>query len=342
MERLGDSLWGAPVALAAEPATLRIMPAFSLGTEAHRHSIHSALSTLAALGVPAERISILRTGREAIAAGTVVRQYPPPGDPLLPDTAVRLHIAGLGFNHALPVGLWDSGGETHAGTREILEGLDDPLEKLGHWFHEGAPLFRISPDDLGACARWLTLFGVDTEGWPHALWYRLASLIAGMAEFSCSSDGTAFVLESLLGLPLSRMTYVPTFTAVPQASLSSLGAQASRLGIDLVAGDAVEDLATLELEIGPVSLEVFEQFAEYPEGERLLRQTLEMVLPVSGDYTVRWTVLDKSRAPRLGMRESNSRLGINTHLGNELGQLLTEPFPTFSAGATAPSVGATP
>ena len=217
MERIGwEKAVPAPEKLAGLPRT---MPAFSLGTQAHHHSVHSALSTLAALDVQPERISILRTGREAAAAGTVVRQQPAPGEPLLPDTTVRLYIAGLGFNHALPVGLWDSGGEARAGTREILEGLDDPLEKLAHWFHEGAPLFRIAPDDLGACARWLTLFGVTPELWPRALWYRLASLIAGVADYSCSQAGTAFVVESLLGLSVRRLSYLPTFTSLPQASL---------------------------------------------------------------------------------------------------------------------------
>ena len=332
MEQLGDALWGrvgAPAAL-TEP---RHMPAFSAGTEAHHHSVHSALSTLEALGVPTERITLLRTGREAVAAGSVVRQRPAAGEPLLPDTMVVLYVAGLGFHHALPVGLWDSGGETHAGTREVLEGLDDPLEKLGHWFHEGAPLFRIAPDDLGACARWLTLFGIDPEAWPHRLWYRLASLIAGMSDFSCSQTGTAFVLDVLLGLPVKGLSYRPTYTALARDAVSALGSKASRLGIDLLVGDAVEDLATLEVELGPVPLEVFEFFDEQPEGARLLRQTLEMVLPVSGEYTVRWAVLDASRAPRLGMREFNSRLGINTHMGNELAPA-AKPLTHDFAGAT--------
>ena len=154
-------------------APLRRMPAFAEGTHAHSHSIHSALASLTALGVSPHRIVVRCTGRESVAAGTVMRQQPAPGMPIFPDTSVHLDIAGLGFSHSLPVGMWDSGGETHAGTREILEPFDDPLEKLRHWFHEGAPLFRISPDDLAACARWLRLFGVNAAEWPRPLWYRL-------------------------------------------------------------------------------------------------------------------------------------------------------------------------
>lgn len=310
-------------ALAAPPPTLR-MPAFAAGRQSHQHTLHSALATLDALGIGAHRIAIERTGREAAAPGTVVGQQPTPGEPLLPDTRVLLRIAGLGFTHALPVGMWDSGGETHMGTREILQGFDDPLEKLKHWFHEGAPLFRLSPDDHAASARWLRLFGVVPERWPRALWYRLATLMAGMAQYSCSSEGCAFVLETLLGLPVDRSRYVPTLSPLPGEALSRLGSRASRLGVDLVMGDTVEEPATLEIEIGPLSLENYEYFAETDEGKALLRQTLDMLVPVSTPCRVTWSVLDRSRAPRLGVPEANSRLGINTHMGRELGGALAE------------------
>lgn len=316
---------GEPVASGMTPAPAAMhMPAFALGRQSHHHTLHSALATLEALGVGAHRIAVERTGRDAAVPDTVVGQQPAPGEPLLPDTRVLLQIAGLGFTHALPVGMWDSGGETHVGTREILQGFDDPLEKLKHWFHEGAPLFRLSPDDHAASARWLTLFGVQPERWPRALWYRLATLMAGMAQYSCSAEGCAFVLHALLGLPAGTSRYQPTFASLPEGSLSRLGGRASRLGVDLVMGDTVEEPATLLLEIGPVSLGNYEYFAESDEGKALLRQTLEMVMPASSPYQVKWQVLDKNRAPRLGVPESNSRLGINTHMGRELGGALAE------------------
>ena len=59
----------------------------------------------------------------------------------------------------------------YAGTLEILSGFDDPLEKLKHWFHEGAPLFRIAPDDRGLRPL-AALFGVEPEHWPRSLWFR--------------------------------------------------------------------------------------------------------------------------------------------------------------------------
>lgn len=294
------------------------MPMFAEGTHAHTHSIHSALTSLAALGIAPQRIVIRRTGRELVMPGTVVRQQPSAGMPIFPDTFIQLDVAGLGFTHALPVGMWDSGGEAHAGTREILEHFDDPLEKLRHWFHEGAPLFRIAPDDLAACLRWLRLFGVDASEWPRALWYRLAALIASVPQLSCSQDGCAFVLNALLDLPVQSFSYHPSLTVLPQSALSSLGGRASRLGVDLVMGDAAEDFATLQIGVGPVTLEVYEYYAETNEGSFLLQKTLEMVMPASMTYDLQWCVLDRNRAPRLGLREHNARLGINTHMGGML------------------------
>ena len=307
-------LTAAPRASMSTTPTVR-MPTLAEGTHAHRHTVHSALASLASLGISGHRIVLRQTGRDSVPAGTVVRQQPAPGMAILPGTIVQLDIAGMGFSHALPVGMWDSGGETHAGTREILEPFDDPLEKLKHWFHEGAPLFRISPDDSAACSRWLALFGVDAREWPRPLWYRLASLIASVAQLSCSQDGCAFVLNALLGLPVESTSYHPSITAIPGGALSRLGANASRIGVDLVMGDAMEDTAILQLRIGPVSMGEYEHYAESEEGMELLRRTLEMVMPVSQPYEVSWSVLDRTSPPRLGMKDQNARLGINTHMG---------------------------
>ena len=294
----------------------KVMPDFAGGTHAHLHSVDSALVSLAALGVPQNRIQLRRGGRQGAAAGTIVRQSPSSGQPLESHTLVELEVAGLGFTHALPVGMWDSGGQAAAGTREILEAFDDPLEKLKHWFREGAPLFRIAPDDPQACARWLALFGVEAEEWPRSLWFRLASLIARMAQLSCSQSGCAFVLEVLLGLPVRSFSYRPCESELPSEMLSGLGRRASQLGVDMLLGNRVEEVAMLEIELGPLTLGAYERFAESREGKDLLDRTLALVMPCSTRYQIAWSVLDKTRAPRLGVAEQNARLGINTHMGS--------------------------
>jgi predicted component of type VI protein secretion system len=211
--------------------------------------------------------------------------------------------------------MWDSGGESAAGTREILEPFDDALEKLRFWFHEGAPLFRITPDDPIACARWISLFGIDPQEWPRSLWYRLASLVASLPTLSCSQSGFAFVLDVLLDLPIKSLSWHRTFVALPHSAVSALGARSSLLGVDTIVGDAIEDLASLEIEIGPVSLAIYQQFTADAAGAELLQRTLHMIMPLSTSFDLRWSVLDQTQAPRLGIPEQNARLGINTHMG---------------------------
>lgn len=313
------------------------MPALAFGKHSHHHTVHSALATLQALGIGAYRITVERTGREAVPTGTVVGQAPAPGTPLLPDSRIRLSVAGLGFSHALPVGMWDSGGERELGTRELLEGVDDPLEKLKHWFHEGAPLFHLTPEDPAACARWLTLFGVDPHVWPRSLWYILATLVANMAQYACSQQGCAFVLQTVLGLPVEQFRYRPNWSHLPGTLCSGLGRRSSRLGVDLLLGDKLEEPASLEIEIGPVTLDRYEYFAETVEGQDLLARLLEWVVPVSTRAEVRWSVTDRSRAPQLGVREGNSRLGINTHMGGTLSSAPNRTaVPNGATSGTAP------
>lgn len=301
---------------APRSGTVRSMPMLAGGAATHAHTVHSALVTLQALGIGAHRLRLRRVGRQAQASGVVVRQWPPAGAPLDAATLVELDLAGLGFTQALPVGMWDSGGETALGTREILEGLDDALEKLKHWFHEGAPLFRLAPEDAGACARWLKLFGFQPEDWPQHLWYPLAALSATLPQMACSEDGCRFVLQTLLGLPVRQFGYRPSYASLPEAALSRLGAQASRLGVDALLGDEAEDVAETWIEVGPVSLETYEYFVESSEGAALLRRVLDLLMPISAANDVEWLVLDAALPPKLGEPAHNARLGINSHMGN--------------------------
>ena len=294
---------------------VRRMPAFAGGAHSFTHSVDSALVSLRALEISPAQIVLRRAGREAHAPGTIVRQSPAAGAPLTSGSLIYLDVAGLGFTHALPVGMWDSGGETGMGTLEILAPFDDPLEKLKHWFHEGAPLFQLAPQDPAACARWLALFGIDAETWPRTLRYPLASSIADIAQLSCTEEGCAFALRTLLGLPVEGFSYYRTLAVLPESTLSQLGARASRLGVDLLLGDAIEDLATAEIEIGPVPLTTYEHFAETRHGADLLHRVLELLMPLSTAYDVRWSVEDRTQPPRLGIAAANSRLGLNTHMG---------------------------
>ena len=290
------------------------MPEFTRGTHAARHTIDSALNSLAALGVPAARIQVRRTGRNILPDGMVLAQAPAAGTPLTGDVRVQLDIAGLGFAHALPIGMWDSGGESEPGTWEMLSAVDDPLVKLTHWSREGAALFRISNTDYAACARWISLFCEDAAGWPSELWFRLATLLPRFHAVACSDMGMRLVLDVLFGLPVDALRYSESRSVLPDGMLTRLGTRASQLGVDTIVGATADDLARLHLFLGPVSLAVYEKFAE-EENARLLRRTLDYILPAFQDYQVHWLVEDRARCPRLGIAASNSRLGLNTYLG---------------------------
>ena len=296
------------------PAGLRSMPDFVSGTHAFRHTMHSALASLEAERVSPGRLRLRSVGRESVPEGTVVGQSPAPGEPVDDSTVLSLEIAGEGFYHHLPFGMWDEGGEKTAGTREMLEGIDDPLLKVTHWSREGALLFRIAVNNPLACARWMALFGVRAEAWPRALWFPLASLLGSLASKAGTRDGIALVLWALFGLPLADLRYRRSYTMLPAEFITHLGEQSSRLGVSTVAGDSIEDLAALEIAIGPVTLAQYERF-EQQEGHDLLLRALKFVIPVSLDYAVHWEVLDRTQAPRLGEPVKNSRLGVNCYLG---------------------------
>lgn len=300
----------------AEPAqgSMRL-PDFTTGTHAGRHVLDSALACLAELQIPASRIHVQMMGRDAAPDGTILRQSPPPGALLTNDATITLETAGPGFVHGLPSAMWESGGEAEPGTRELLEVFDDPLRKLESWAREGSTMFRLAADNPGACARWLSLFGVRAEDWPQELWYRLAMLLADLPHLGGSEEGIRTMLETLFALPLTGFSWRASLAVVDPALVSRLGAHASRLGVDTVVGDAFEDLAHLCIVIGPVTLSDYDQYANGPRRD-LLARALDLFLPTFVDYEISWRVLDEQRRPRLGIAAENSRLGINSHLGS--------------------------
>ena len=290
-----------------------VMPEFSHPERGFHHTVDSALAVLWGLGIPAERINIHMAGA-GWPSHWVVDQVPVAGTPLSRDVSVSLSVAGLGFYHSLPVGFWDEGGEAEPGTKEIVGALDDPIQKQGHWIREGARLFDVQPDNLAACERWLQLFGLNPEHWPRERWYNLALVVPSLHSLSGREEGIRFALQVVLGLPLAEIRRRPSCRYVADEDLSLLGRKASRLGRDAVLGDQVEDLARLTLVIGPVPLKTYDRFHQ-PAEQAQLDDLLTMCTPLHQRYRIGWEVLDRSRAPRLGQDEENSRLGVNSYLG---------------------------
>jgi len=291
------------------------MPAFATSFHGFRHTVDSALEVLANLGVPADRVTLTMDGR-GYPSRWVVAQTPAAGALLTGADRIELRIAGLGFFQHLPVACWDSGGEKEPGTRELVAVLDDPYQKAAHWLREGARLFDISERNPAACARWITLFGLDPEHWPRPLWYRLSLLLPQLQDLAGKEHGIRFALNLLLGLPLETVRRAPRWRYLADEDLTRLGASHARLGVDCVAGDGREDLAQLTLVLGPVPLAQYNAFQQ-SDGKDLLQAVLYLLTPYHQRYEISWSVEDRRRAPRLGLENENARLGLNSHLGRE-------------------------
>jgi hypothetical protein len=289
------------------------MPELAHGERGFHHTVDSALEIFAACGISPHRITLRMAGR-GLPSRWVVSQSPPAGAELGPGDIVVLDIAGTGYWHNLPVAFRDAGGEGQAGTREILSPVDDPYQKAAHWLREGARLFDIGPRNPEACARWMALFGLHAELWPEESWHTLAILLTSLQSLAGKEYGMRFALHHMLGLRLDGIRRSSRYRYLEDEQLTLLAMRMSRLGVDSIAGDRVEDVARLELVIGPVPLA---QYYAFQEGQlkSMLESVLYLIVPFHQRYTVRWSVADRGRAPRLGQEKRNSRLGLNSYLG---------------------------
>lgn len=301
--------------IAAQSHTVT-MPDLAQSHYGFHHTVDSALEIFASLGIASNRITISMAGR-GLPSRWVASQRPAAGTAIASGDTIELQIAGLGYFHHLPVAMWDTGGESELGTREITSVLDDPYQKAAHWLREGARLFDISATNLDACARFITLFGLNPEDWPTTSWYNLAILLPSLQSLAGKENGMRFALNLMLGLPLETIRRKRRYLYMTEDELSLTGERMSRLGVDLIVGDHVEDLAQLTMVLGPVSLDTFYAF-QSPDQKSLLNAVLYLVTAAHQRCTVAWSILDRNRAPQLGVEECNARLGLNSHLGASL------------------------
>jgi hypothetical protein len=289
------------------------MPDLTQSFFGFHHTLDSALALLCDLKIPLGRVTVSMEGK-GYPSRWIVEQTPPAGTELDEGTTIELVVAGLGYFHALPVGMWDKGSEAEAGTQEIVELLDDPLQKAANWIREGARLFDIGPDNPAACARWISLFGMSPGSWPQETWYNLALLLPHLQSLAGTERGVRFALNLLLGLPVKEIRRSPSFRSIAEADFSRLGRHDTRLSVDLIVGDRKEELAKLTLVVGPVPLETYFEFRK-EEKRKLFDSVLALVATCYQKHTIAWEVEDRSRAPSLSRAKQNGLLGINSHLG---------------------------
>jgi Type VI secretion, TssG/PASTA domain len=305
----------------------RTMPDLSHSTHAFHHTLDSALESLYAFGVSPSRIS-LRMTTTGLPEGWIVRQLPLVGETLTDGDVVTLWVSGAGVFRALPAPMWDRGSESEPSTDTLLDLYDDPLEKARHWVRQGSKLFDIVADNLPACARWISLFGLSPDDWPVESWYPLALLLPYLQALAGKERGYRAALDLLVGLPLKRIGRSPARCFLSPHGLSLLSRQQSRLGIDMILGDHKADLARITLFVGPLTLEQYYEFQQ-PEKQRYLEMVLRLVIPMDQQYELAWSVLDAERAPRLGSAPENSCLGINSYLGTRSPVVQKGPFPSL-------------
>jgi hypothetical protein len=290
-----------------------LMPDLAHSVRGFRHTVDSALEIFSTAGISPGRITIRMDG-PGLPSRWVAAQKPAPGVPLTPGETIELQIAGLGYFHNLPVACWEAGGEAEMGTREILSVVDDPYQKAVHWLREGARLFDISPSNTEACSRWISLFGLVPDHWPAETWYKLALLLPSLQSLAGKEYGMGFALRWMLDLPLERIRRKPRMRYLTEEQLSRLGDRMSRLGVDSIAGNRIEDLAENVLVLGPTPLSTYYAFQD-EERQYLLKAVVYLITPCHQRYSIEWSIEDRNRAPRLGVEHLNSRLGLNTHLG---------------------------
>lgn len=208
----------------------------------------------------------------------------------------------------------ESGGEAEFGTRELCRLFDDPLQKAMYATRTGAHQFRIGPDRLSACRRWLNLFGIDPSPWPEESLYPLSLLAPTLAAGAGRVVGIRLTFLILLGLSVHSFESHAEIRPLADRQLSRLGTQSSRLGRDLVAGDRKVDTDSLIIQLGPVSLDTWEKF-QSAHGLNLLSLAASVSIPIWQSHRIAWLIHDRHAAPRLGIAQSNSRIGLNFHFG---------------------------
>jgi len=291
------------------------MPDLTQAFFGFHHTLDSALALLYDLSIPLGRVTIGMEGK-GYPSRWIVQQSPAPGTELDSGVTIELKVAGLGYFHSLPVGMWDKGGEAEAGTQEVVELLDDPLQKAANWIREGARLFDVHPDNPEACARWISLFGVSPGAWPQEMWYSFALLLPHLQSLAGTERGVRFALNLLLGLPVKAIRRSPSSRFIAEADFSRVGQNNSRLSVDSIVGDRKEELAKLTLVIGPVPLETYYEFRR-EDKRKLFDSVLGLVATCYQKHSIDWDVEDRSRAPRLSHAKQNGLLGINAHMGVE-------------------------
>jgi hypothetical protein len=296
-----------------------LMPELDWPKHGYHHSVDSAWVSLLSLGLDPDRVTFQKAGR-GWPPLRIVTQEPAPDQPIRSDGGVALTVAGDGLFDKLPTGLRDRGTEHEPGVDALVSVFDDPSEKAGCYVRQGGFYFDLRPENPAGCARWIRLFGIVPEEWPVEQWYLLARFLPYLHRLAGREAGIRLGVKLLLGLEIIRFEWRQQRTLLTRETQTQVGWSASRLGIDLVIGQGVEDETILKITLGPLSLAEYRRH-QTQELKHRLQQVFYLVLPCHLAWSVHWLVGSPEFAPRLATEEENTVLGINMHLGPRFAKL---------------------
>jgi predicted component of type VI protein secretion system len=179
----------------------------------------------------------------------------------------------------------------------------------------GGLFFDVRPENPGGCARWIRLFGIEPEDWPKERWYKLAILLPCLRYLTGRESGLRLSMRMLLDLEIASIAWRPRRTLMDASDRSLLGSRDSRLGVDLIVGDGIDDEALMEITLRAETLEKFRRH-QTDEGQKRINRVMRLVTPYHWVYRFKWLIGDVDLAPRLGIEIENAVLGVNSHLGS--------------------------
>src|SRR5215471_681343 len=300
--------------LNSDRSRVDVMPDLIQPRHGFHHTIDSALLALLRMGVGLDRITIRKAGR-GWARSRVIEQQPAAGAPLGREAVIELTVEGDGMLLHLPVGMREVSREGEVGTRELVSIFDDAIEKASVHMRLGGLFFDVRPENPRGCARWIKLFGIEPEDWPKERWYRLAVLLPCLRYLTGRESGLRLAMRMLLDLEIDLIAWRPRRTLMDASDRSLLGSAMSRLGVDLIIGDGIDDEALMEITLRAETLEEFRR-RDTDEGQKRINQVMRLVAPYHWVYRFKWLIGDVSLAPRLGIEVQNAVLGVNSHLGS--------------------------
>lgn len=288
------------------------MPDLVRESRLFRHDVHSAIGSLAALGIPLDRVELrYEAGGEP---GRVLSQSPPPETRLDGTRRIELRIAGTGALYSLPYVLRDATEPGEMAVDSLASVLDTALMRARVYVQRAGGHFLLQPGVPVTALRWIQeVMRLDASAWSRDEWYRAARLLSALPSIAGRHDAVSIALRFVFGLPVaeSRLRYARL--PMRESIGTRLGVRNGRLGIDAVVGNGLVAPHCLTVRIGPVPLATYVQ--QHPRSAArlaLYRLLLPVFLP--GGVEERWVVEARSEGYRLNSREAPAMLGASAYL----------------------------